>query len=164
MKNLREAFEEKANKESDLMDQKKSNFEKALNEVIFEKNKSTFKLQNLRKEFEELDRLVDTGTIDLEMKDKSLTNKLAVAGQRYSNAKRQEKRLQKIIEICFLNKDLNEEWIRVTTPKANCIEVEPVHYQSDETCPGSEAEDQSIEDRDQRNGTSRIIDNSSQYE
>jgi hypothetical protein len=56
--------------------------------VIFEKNKSTFKLQNLRKEFEELDRLVDTGNIDLEMKDRSLTNKLNVAGQRYTNAKR----------------------------------------------------------------------------
>lgn len=80
MKNLREAFEDKANKETDLMDQKKSNFEKAHNEVIFEKNKQTFKLQNLRKEFEELDRLVDTGNIDLEMKDKSLTNKLNVAG------------------------------------------------------------------------------------
>jgi hypothetical protein len=77
---LREAFEDKANKETDLMDQKKSNFEKAHNEVIFEKNKQTFKLQNLRKEFEELDRLVDTGNIDLEMKDKSLTNKLNVAG------------------------------------------------------------------------------------
>jgi len=80
MKNLREAFEDKANKETDLMDQKKSNFEKALNEVVFEKNKQTFKLQNLRKEFEEIDRHVYTGNIDLEMKDKSLTNKLNVAG------------------------------------------------------------------------------------
>ena len=124
MKNLREAFEDKANKETDLMDQKKSNFEKAHNEVIFEKNKQTFKLQNLRKEFEELDRLVDTGNIDLEMKDKSLTNKLNVAGQRYSNAKRQEKRLSKIIEICFLNKDLNEEWIRVSSIFLSLIKLE----------------------------------------
>ena len=114
MKNLREAFEDKAQKEVVLMEQKKTNFKKAMNEIIFQKNKSKIKLDNLIKEFKELDRLVYTGNLNLQKKEQSLSNKLNVARGRYGNSKRQEKRLQKIIEICFLNKDLNEEWIRVS--------------------------------------------------
>ena len=61
-----------------------------------------------------------------------MSNKLNVAKGRYNNSKRQEKRLQKIIEICFLNKDLNEEWIRVSDfLKRNLtffLEIESVHY------------------------------------
>lgn len=114
MKNLREAFESKAMKEMSLMKQKKTNFKKAMNEIIFQKNKSQMKLDNLIKEFQELDRLVYTGNLNLQKKEQSLSNKLNVAKGRYNNSKRQEKRLQKIIEICFLNKDLNEEWIRVS--------------------------------------------------
>ena len=114
MKNLREAFENKALKEVNLMKQKKGNFKKAMNEIVFQKKKSQIKLDNLIKEFKELDRLVYTGNLNLQKKEQSLSNKLNVAKGRYSNSKRQEKRLQKIIEICFLNKDLNEEWIRVS--------------------------------------------------
>jgi hypothetical protein len=96
------------------MEQKKTNFKKAMNEIIFQKNKSKIKLDNLIKEFKELDRLIYTGNLNLQKKEQSLSNKLNVARGRYGNSKRQEKRLQKIIEICFLNKDLNEEWIRVS--------------------------------------------------
>ena len=37
---------------------------------------------------------------------------MKVAKKRYKKTIQQEKRLQKIIEICFINKDLNKEWIK----------------------------------------------------
>ena len=46
------------------------------------------KLDNLIKEFKELDRLVYTGNLNLQKKEKSLSNKLTVAKGRYSNSKR----------------------------------------------------------------------------
>jgi hypothetical protein len=123
MKNLREAFEDKSIKEVTLMEQKKTTFKKGMNEIVFEKNKSQIKLDNLIKEFKELDRLVFTGNLNLQQKEKSLTNKLNVAQNRYNYSKRQEERLKKIIEICFLNKDLNEKWISVKKIYLNILKI-----------------------------------------
>jgi hypothetical protein len=68
MKNLREAFEDKSIKEVQLMEQKNSCFKKGMNEIVFDKNKSQIKLENLRKEFNELDRLVFNGNLDYQRK------------------------------------------------------------------------------------------------
>lgn len=70
-------------------------------------------MDNLKREFNELERLSESFAASLEKRDIMVDKRLRKANKRFTKSLEQEKRLQKIIEICFLNKDLNEDWERV---------------------------------------------------
>jgi hypothetical protein len=65
-------------------------------------------------EYGEITQVTDSYSKELKKREQLVNERLRKANKRFKMSHSQEKRLKKIIEICFINKDLNKEWIKVT--------------------------------------------------
>ena len=116
LKNLRLAIEDKSKKEVELIQRKNSNFVTAMNKLIYQRREAHTKLQNLKKEFTELDQQVISEHDEFRVRYIELQKKIEQAEKDFEEKRRLENRLQMIIKICKKNKNMNEEWINVRLP------------------------------------------------
>ena len=128
LKNMRMTIETKIEKELTILKAKINDLKKGYNLIMREKQIQKNKLNKAEKEYDHYFKMEEKINIKkLSKVNKQLDHEIQKANQKYRRAKLQEQRLQKIIEICFINKDLNEEWIRVRPKPPNLSATEFLH-------------------------------------
>ena len=89
------------------------------------------KFKDAKKRFTEIDGISATKHLEYEERKNQVSAKLSKALENVEKTKEQQKRLQKVIEICFINKDYNEKWIQVSpkNPPLTYLEAQFLDYQ-----------------------------------
>lgn len=110
---MKEASEEKTDHQISLMQAKNEKMIKVINELNWRVKQDSKTLETLQKDLKRLKALTGREQVDFsETRLNHLVKRVDSANGLYGEARKQFKRLQKIIGICYINKDINEEWIR----------------------------------------------------
>lgn len=113
LKCMKEASEEKTDHQISQMQAKNEKMIKVINELNWRVKQDTKTLETLQKDLKRLKALTGTEQVDFsETRLNSLAKRVDSTDDLSKRARKQFKRLQKIIGICYINKDINEEWIR----------------------------------------------------
>ena len=113
LKCLTDAVKEKSDVQIVLMENKNGKMMKIYNELKYKTSKNREKLTRVQKDFKMFEAHTISGQVDYsESRLNGIIQKIESADELSAKARKQFKRLQKIIDICYINKDINEEWIR----------------------------------------------------
>jgi DNA polymerase IIIc chi subunit len=113
LKCMKEASEEKTDHQIWQMQAKNEKMMKVINELYWRVKQDTKTLETLQKDLKRLKALTGSEQVDFsETRFNSLAKRVDATDDLSKRARKQFKRLQKIIGICYINKDINEEWIR----------------------------------------------------
>jgi len=117
MRDVRDIMEVRASKEQGFMESKNSKMATSLNQLIYENTQALRKLESLRNELKkDGTSLIKPNSFESTMQVacayQKLTSQCAKTSEKYHREKEQQSRLMKIIDICRMNKNTNEEWIR----------------------------------------------------
>lgn len=111
VREVRQAMDTRSTKEIRLMTEKNEKMKKAINELVYENAKSLRILESMHSELKR-DGLCVIKQGDSEHRRANLEKKCVLAEEKGAKQVIQKERLEKIIDLCKINKDVNEEWMR----------------------------------------------------
>lgn len=111
VRDVRTAMDVRSNKEIRMMTDKNEKMKKTINDMNYENAEAMRKLESMRAEIKR-DSYCVIKQGDDNNKLQALIKKCDITKKNLQVEAKQKERLEKIIDICKLNKDSNEEWIR----------------------------------------------------
>ena len=117
MRDVRDILEVRSSKEQAFMESKNAKMATSLNQLIYENTQALRKLESLRNELKkDGTSLIKPNNFEATMQvgcsPQKLVAQCAKSSEKFRREKDQQTRLMKIIDICRMNKNTNEEWIR----------------------------------------------------